>query len=365
MRYSIEKEKYVKSLAEEGKSADYISAITGIPLKVIWNWVPDLRPHDDIIKWSVKQRFRFTIPEWEAKISAAMSGLIRPDVTEDEWEDLNKVLYNTLMEEAVFVFKNVLEQTPDFSVVCKLSEENFLKYLKDFWDYDTSEYVKSKNLKKSYVTINRNSIHYWSILKHKSVKDISKGDIQAMFDKLSAKELSISRINAIMKTGLIPLRFAYKNGQTLNKAYEFFLPKVVNQTHNYELSDRIKVFNSKWEDTESFVANLIGSECQMQLQEVRALRLCDIKDGYIIAKNIYNSELKPNPKDRAIKVHSLVLETILKYVAASPYKDLRTTDYVFYSSDRTKPARAKKWTLELNKVCNQVGITEKVNFAML
>ena len=57
MRYTIEKENEVKRLAAEGKSSSYICSATGISERVIWNWCPETRPHDDVIKWSVKQRF--------------------------------------------------------------------------------------------------------------------------------------------------------------------------------------------------------------------------------------------------------------------------------------------------------------------
>ena len=130
MRYTIEKENEVKNLFAEGKSIDYINSVTGIPKKVIWQWCPELRPHEDIVKQSVKQRYHFLFPDYEAKISSAFSPYICSDISEEEWEEVNKTVYDVLYEEAVAVFKNAISDPPNFGEKTALSNEKFLDYLK-------------------------------------------------------------------------------------------------------------------------------------------------------------------------------------------------------------------------------------------
>lgn len=350
MRYTIEKENEVKKLAKEGKSIEYIASVIGIPKKVIWGWCPKLRPHDDVIKQSVKQRYHSLYPDLEAKISCAFSPFINKDITEDQWEDLNKVIYDTLFEESMYVFKNVLTDPPDFGEIKKLSNEPFLDYLKKFWDMD-SEYAKGR--KQSYMKMHRNSVHYWSPLRNKSVKDITKGDIDIIHENLQSKGLSASRIESVLRTGLIPLRHAYKEGLTILKAYEYQLPQSFRRKgigiDEYSI---VKIFNHSWKSNESFTANLVGYNAEMQLREVRALTLSDIyTEGYINASHIYEyGERKENPNARMIKVSGIIIDCILKYTSTTPYKDFKPEDYVFYSANRESPSSGSSWTKDLKEV---------------
>lgn len=354
MRYTIAKENEVKELAKNGKSLEYITSVTGIPPKVVWNWCPELRPHEDVIKWVVKQRFHFLYPDLEAKISSAFSPFVKENISEDEWEEINKVIYNVLYEESLFVFKNAITDPPTFSDSKMLSNEPVLDYFKKFWTKE-SNYCKSRNLKESYINQNRNSIHFWFILRTKKVKDITKGDIELVHENLQKKNLSESRIIAILKTGLIPLKAAYKNGMTLLKTYEYQLPKIEKRIMPFSQSQLTKILNSEWKSMESYLANLIGCQAKMQLQEVRALTLQDIfTDGYIYASHIYNhGRYTENPKKRMIKISTTLVDCILKYTSTSPYKDYKPTDFIFYSINRDTPASAINWSKDLKDISSK------------
>lgn len=363
MRYTIEKENEVKRLAAEGKSSSYICSLTNIPERVIWNWCPETRPHDDVIKWSVKQRYHSLFPELEARISAAISPLVRSDVSEDEWDNANSVIYKTLFDEAEIVFKNLLSEPPEFGLEKKLSKEPFLDYLRRFWSKD-SEYVKRKNLSPGYVKQNHDSVHFWSLMKKRTVSDINSGDIERVFEKLSEKELSQSRINAIMKVALIPLKEAYKEGLVLSRCYEFYLPKIEKTENNLTAVDISKIFNPPWKNSEAFIANLIAYVGKMQLQEVRALKLKDIGKDTITIENYYTKEgLIKNKKPRVINTSSYVTNAILMYASLSPYTDHTPDDYIFYSEDRNKPALGRSWNNELQRACHRGGVKE-FNFRM-
>lgn len=363
MRYTIEKENEVKRLAAEGKSSSYICSLTNIPERVIWNWCPETRPHNDVIKWSVKQRYHYDFPDFEARISSAISPLLRKDVSEEEWEDVNKVIYNVLFDEAILVFKNVLEDPPEFSSEKKLSKEPFLDYLRRFWSED-SEYVKRKNLSPVYVKQNHDSIHFWSLMKKRKLSEINSGDIERVFENLSDKGLSQSRINAIMKVALIPLKEAFKEGSILSRCYEFYLPKVEKSENNLSTIDAVKIFNSSWENKEAFVANLVAYICKMQLQEVRALRLQDIGEKTITVKNYYTRDgLVKNRKPRVINTSSYITSTIMKYASTAPYSDFSPTDFVFFSESRLRPASGRCWNYSLQKICKKNNI-EPFNFRM-
>ena len=319
MRYTIAKENEVKQLASEGRTLEYIVSVTGIPPKVVWGWCPELRPHEDVIKQSVKQRFHFIYPDFEAKISSAFSPFVRTDISDDDWDMINKVIYDTLFEESLYVFKNVLNDPPEFTSTGRLSNQLFLDYLKEFWSMNSS-YVVEHKCKFTYVKSCRDAVHYWSALRNKKIQDVSKGDVELIHEKLVGKKLSPSRICQILKVGLIPLKVAYKEGMTLLKTYDYQLPKK-DVRKDIDKTILTKVLNYNWKSAESYTANLVGCQTKMQLREVRALTLKDIfTDGYIYASHIYeNGQYLPNPNARVIKVSSTLIDWILKYTSTTPY----------------------------------------------
>ena len=362
MRYTIEREKQVRQLVEQGKSSSYISSLTGVPERVIWNWCPETRPHDDVIKWSVKQRFHSVIPELEARISAAMSPLVRKDISEEEWDNLNTVVNKTLFEEAIIVFKNLLSEPPEFGSEKKLSKEPFLDYLKKFWSED-SEYAKRKNLSPVYVKQNHDSVHFWSLLRKRTLSEVNYGDIERVFENLSQKGLSQSRVNAIMKTALIPLKEAYKNGLVPSRCYEFYLPKVEKTNKSLSPVTVSKIFNTHWKDSEAFVANLVGYIGGLQLQEVRALRLCDIGEKTITVNNYYSKgKLIECKNKRVIETSSYVIKVILQYASTTPHVPYSPDSFVFFSEYKDLPASGRHWSERLSEICSSLNMTEKLCF---
>lgn len=372
MRYTIEKENEVKLLFKEGRSLDYIHSVTGIPKKVIWQWCPELRPHEDIIKQSVKQRYHFLFPDYEAKITSAFSPYICTDISEDDWESLNKHIYDVLYEEAVAVFLNVVSDPPNFGEKKILSNEKFLDYLKNFWDYDNSEYIKERNeekevISRGYANLCKNTLHYWSFLKNKLMRDVSKGDIQIIHEKLVEKKLSSSRIYFILKLALIPLEYAYNQGHTLLRTFDYKVPRKTRQKNVLESIVISKIFNSEWKSSESYLANLLAYVGELKLQEVRALRLSDVfTEGFIVTNNIYTRDgLQPNKNKRVVKISQNVLDCILKYTSTNPFKDFKATDYVFYTIDRNKPSYGQSWTPDLKDVASlYIDDVYLVNFSI-
>ena len=266
-----------------------------------------------------------------------------------------------MFEEAIIVFKNLLAEPPEFGSEKRLSKEPFLDYLRKFWSED-SEYVKRKNLSPVYVKQNHDSVHYWSLMRKRVLSEINTGDIERVFEHLTEKGLSQSRINGIMKTALIPLKEAYKEGLIPSRCHEFCLPKVEKAENNLSFVDISKLFNTKWEDDQAYLANLIAYICKMQLQEVRALRLCDIGDKEINITSYYaKGKLVKNKQPRTVKISSFIRDAIFRYASTSPYKDYFPTDYIFFSDCRDIPASGKKWNGELSKACANAGL-EPISF---
>lgn len=364
MRYTIQKENEVKQMAADGCSLEYIAAKTSLPKKVIWGWCPELRPHDDIIKQSVKQRYHFIFPDYEAKITTSFSPYVTEDISDDDWEALNDVVYDTMFDLAVYVFRNAITDLPEFSDVKKLCDVPFLKYCRNFWDFDNSEYIKEANkdkqiISKSYADSCYNAIHHWSFLKNKKVKDITKGDLQIMQENLVAKDLSPSRVYFILRAGVAPLRYAYDKGLTLTNANEFKMPKKTKKKNNYIPNTLVqKLFEKKWDNEEAYFANLIAYYGHLKLNEVNAIMVSDLsKDGVVSVYSIYNGnyqDLEANPHPKEIKLPTVVAVALYNYIENSERIKYRE-DFLFDSgtkrnvwNDELKKQAAKYTDLEVN-----------------
>jgi hypothetical protein len=93
---------------------------------------------------------------------------------------------------------------------------DFGAFLQNFWDYDASPYVKER-LRKNH-GIHRNytagqkliAEKYWSpFFSGRLIGEITRQDIERFIDSLAERELSAGWKNRILKTGTIPLRWAF------------------------------------------------------------------------------------------------------------------------------------------------------------
>lgn len=358
MRYTIEKEQEVKRMVAENKSIDYISAKTNIPKKVIWNWCPELRPKEDVLMQIVKQRFRLEYQDLEAKIANAYSPYVKANISDKEWIQISKTVFQVLFDESLLVFKSALNEPPQITKTNKLSDEYFLDYLKRFWTEDF-EYAITKKLSKSYIKMNRDSIHFWSSLRNIKLSEISKGDIEIVHENLEKKGLSESRVNSILKTALIPLKFAFYKGFIAQNVSDYHLLKTPPKSLRFDALTTTKIFNAEWDCFESRLANLIAYFTGFQLREVLALTLQNIyTDGYIVSNHIYDVKgYTLSKKSHCTKVPISLIDTILQYTSTSPFKDFKATDFVFYSKKRNRPSfNSRNWTKDLQKVCSKLGL---------
>lgn len=367
MRYTLAKEKEVKKMVAEKKDVDYISAKTNIPKKVIWRWCPELRPKEDVLMQIIKQRFRLEYQDLEARIANAYSPFVKTDITDKEWIQISQTVFQVLFDESLLVFKSALNEPPQITNSKTFSNDKFLDFLKKFWSED-SEYVITKKLSKGYVKMNRDSIHYWSSLRKLKLTEVSKGDIEIVHEKLEKKGLSESRIISVLKTALIPLKFAFFKGLIAQNVSDYHLAKRPPKFSRFDAFTTSKIFNAKWDCFESRLANLIAYYTGFQLREVLALTLQDIyTDGYIVSSHICNADgYCVNSKPRCRKVPITLIDTLLQYTSTSPFKDFKATDFVFYSANRQQPTRnSRNWTKELRKVCLKNGIdVSQVEFSI-
>jgi len=93
---------------------------------------------------------------------------------------------------------------------------DFCDYLRNFWDYDSSPYIKEKlrknhGIHKNYAADQKLSVKkYWlPFFRGRLLGDIGRQDIENFIDSLFQWDLSAGRKNTILRAGTIPLRWAF------------------------------------------------------------------------------------------------------------------------------------------------------------
>ena len=98
--------------------------------------------------------------------------------------------------------------------------EDFLSFMANFWDWDTSPYVKEK-LRKKHGLHRRHcklqgqaiALHWAPFFKNRQLGDIQAIDIDGFIDHMADKDLSANRKNVIISAGTKPLRWAFSKGK--------------------------------------------------------------------------------------------------------------------------------------------------------
>lgn len=366
MRYSIDKEVRARELAADGKSLDYIVSTVGVPKKVVIGWIPELRPHEDVIKWSVKQRFHSDFPEYEAVVSSEFSKFAREDITDEEWESLNRTVSKVMFDEAVHVFENAISDPPDFTGKTKLSDVSFTQFMRDFWN-EGSSCIAGKGFSPAYIRNSANTVRYYSFLRNKSVKNVTEADLEILSEKLRSANLSEWRINFIIRAGRTALRYAYEQGMTVNRAYEFSLKKPCRTDYvPLTWNEAAELFSVNWKTQDAMLANFLAFTGGLKQNELRALRICDIgKDSiYVLHSFSRSKKLVPSDCPRTVVLSEVVITIIRGFIKINLGNEVTGDMYVF-SKDGTSPEDIRHWGTELKCVCRDFGYDyESIDFTM-
>jgi integrase len=175
---------------------------------------------------------------------------------------------------------------------------DFPSFLQNFWDFDTSPYVKEKlrknhGIHKNY-TIGQKLIieKYWvPFFKRRLLGSICRQDIEKFIDFISERELSAARKNTILKAGTIPLRWAFAKeilGKDVTKGITWFsgAPKE-RQILTPEVAEAI--FRAEWKDERERLANLLAAVTGLRSGEIQGLQVQDLRADCINVRHSWNN----------------------------------------------------------------------------
>ena len=254
----------------------------------------------------------------------------------------------------------------------------FADFLEEFWDFERSPYIREKlraehSIHQHYANQMMYIVKkYWvpffpSVL----LGGLLPGDIERFVENLSsiksAKDhfLSGVRKNSIIKAGTIPLRWAYRKGkigQDVTRGLVFFSGKTgERQILTPQLASSI--FNQKWADERSKVANMTAMVTGLRAGELQGLCMGDLGDDCLLVRHSWNRadklKLTKNNTERVVELPFPSVLRSLRYIASLNPHGVGKDSWVFWSSlSAKKPMEQRLFLNGLRDSLKASGVSE-------
>jgi integrase len=202
--------------------------------------------------------------------------------------------------------------------------------------------------------------------------ELQANDIERFIDYLSEiktgrnkRPISNIRKNGIIRSGFIPLRWAYRKGkigQDITRGIMLFSSKSAErQIFTPELTAAI--FSQEWADERSKVANMTAMVTGLRAGELQGLRTGDLGDDFLLISHSWNryDKLKPtkNNCERVVELPFPSLLQSLKYVASLNPHGTSNDSFVFWASlTANKPMERKLFLEGLRNSLIASGLSE-------
>jgi integrase len=248
---------------------------------------------------------------------------------------------------------------------------DFMAYLQNFWDYDSSPYIKEK-LRKNH-SIHRNYTngqkltaekHWTPFFKGRFLGEITRQDIEDFIDTLSNKKMSASRKNIILKSGTIPLRWAFAK-EIIDKDVAANITWFSGKSaERHILSPEIvrALFMVKWRDERAMLANMLAAITGLRAGEIQALQIQDLGQDCLYIRHSWNGRDKlkttKNNEERMVEVpFPAVISALLNLAGRNPH-GAGMDSYVFWAKKTpSKPVEGIRFLTGLRDALEKTGMS--------
>jgi integrase len=237
----------------------------------------------------------------------------------------------------------------EFVIQKSRQDVDFPSFLQNFWDFETSPYIKEKlrknhGIHRYYVMRQKQAVKkYWSpFFEGRLLGSISRQDIENFIDAIadnrySKRELSAARKNKIVKAGVIPLRWAFAKdiiGKDASSGITWFSGVCKErQILTPEIAEVL--FRVEWKDERARLANLLAAVTGLRAGEIMGLQTQDLKDGYINVRHSWNIvdglKTTKNNEVRVVEIPFPNLIYALTVLAERNPHGSGTDSYVFWA----------------------------------
>jgi integrase len=258
----------------------------------------------------------------------------------------------------------------DFAVV-KAGNGNvlFTDFLKTFWTFDASPYVREKLARRysigrryCYDMLNRIQNYWIPAFKDKTLNSVTKAELKAFSLTLAEKGLAPGSINKTMIAGKTALGWAYQEGMISTNPADGLLRFSGECKKRGVLTpqEAATVFGVEWNDNRAYTANLLSITTGLRSGEVLALRKSDIgiDENILYIRHSWASTdgLKSPKNGEARKVPLLpeVREKLMELLRENPHGG--DDPFIFYGMTKHKPVCGRILLESFKEACRAVGI---------
>jgi integrase len=250
---------------------------------------------------------------------------------------------------------------------------DFISFLKTFWDWETSPYIKEKlrkkhGIHKSHCKKQGQAITlYWEkFFEGRFLGTITADDIDAFITYMGDMELSAARKNTVIKAGFKALRWAFaKNKIQIDPTRGHIMYTEEEQKRNI-LNPTVAaaVFRTVWKDDRAKVANMLASVTGMRSGEIRALQFQDLGSDCIFVRSSWNGDdkLKPtkNNQPRKVEIPFPVLMKVLIELAKQNPWGVKPDSFIFWAETKKNiPISERFFVSGLRDALIQIGYTKE------
>ena len=286
------------------------------------------------------------IPEKAAKprtvteltdLEAILRAIRKADLTEEDIIKIHKALQSRGLTKVTVAKSTGAGAVP------------FIEFLKSFWDYDNSEYVRSKlthggsihrsHCKGSLIKVNGVLSEFFG---DKKLNEITGDDLNRLAMELHGKGLSSSTIFQTVLAAKTPLKWAFKKEMISTDPTVKIEPIKVRNGKRGILSDAEITELLKpehWEDKRAFYASVVAVTTGMRQGEILALRPSAIEENeegdLLVIKNSWNSTDKikstKNGEERKVALPPEVKAILIDLLKDNPHKS--DAPFFFYAQE--------------------------------
>jgi integrase len=211
---------------------------------------------------------------------------------------------------------------------------DFIGYLKNFWDYDKSPYVKEKlahnhSIGRRYCyEAGKRVERFWKEhFQGRTLASITRAELKALSLSLAEKGFSAGYLNMVLNAGIIPLGYAAREGliaQNPAAEMERFSPAGPGRGCLTPLEAQ-QIFAQPWADRRAYIGNLLAMTSGLRHGEILAIAKNDI-DPQLPILHVRHSwsvkdEIKSPKNGEARKVPVLpeVKEMLVELLDGNPH----------------------------------------------
>jgi len=249
---------------------------------------------------------------------------------------------------------------------------DFNSFLKTFWDWETSPYIKEK-LRKSHgihrlhcIKQGQAIVKYWEpFFEGRLLGDITAKDIDAFIDYIGDMQISPARKNVVIKAGTKPLRWAFSKGKIEKDPTRGHIMFSGEQRKRDILSPAAAAaaFRVTWKDERAKLGNMLAAVTGMRSGEILALRFQDLGSDCLYVRGSWNRvdkiKLPKNNETRTVEIpFPDLINGLIEQARQNPW-GISPDSFVFWTENKKDvPMRGRVFIDGLREALAQIGFTK-------